>query len=190
MKKIIIIISVIILSSQLLAIDIYLGGGYNEFNLEDINNISSNDEDSGISYLLGARMDLSENVKIGLELESIEAEWSDLNYNAATFGALATIEYIIVSGDSFYGDNMSSSISVFAGIGVYNSGIYYDNSAQGDEATESTLGYKFALQYNLSFSDFTGVQTRIGYRDSQVEVDSIDLDFSGLTGDLALTISF
>jgi hypothetical protein len=153
----------------------YGGLGYNTYSLEEANDLASDEVDSGISFLVGFKGWVRPKIAIGGEIESMEVEWEDDSYKAGTTGYLGTVNYEFIPG-----------ISAFGAAGIY----FVELDGFGIDEGDSGFGFKLGVEGDYKISDSLGLQARALYRNNNVEVKDLEMDFSGFGFDTALTYKF
>lgn len=176
----IVIISLFIITSISSAADMdtwegYGGFGYNTYNLEEVNNFTGDEVESGVSFLAGFRGWVRPNIAIGVEIESMEVQWGNHSFEAGTTGYLGTINYEFIPGISIYG----------AG-GLY----FVELEGLAIEERDSSVGFKLGVEGNYNISDSLTLQARVVYRNNNVDTGFLDLDFSGFGVNTALVYKF
>lgn len=173
---------VVMMSIGAFANGIYGGISYNTYDLGDINDAATSvgvsEEDSGIGFYLGYERQIDNKTFTRFEFEHLGVEWDSVdNFKATSNGFMSVIGYNIAKG-------INSKINLLGGLGFYNSEL----ESYGYSESDIGFGFKLGIESEYNLSDNTAFVSRINYRNNNVDVEGVDVDFSGL--ELAIGMNF
>ncbi|MGM0508981.1 MAG: outer membrane beta-barrel protein [Fusobacteriota bacterium] len=171
MKKRVVVLIILMVSFNLLANgekigkwNIHMGAGLSTFKMEDINDMADEEKDSGVSFTLGVRRWFTENIAFGGELDSMEIEYDNEDFEVKTTGYLLTVNYDVLP-----------YVSLYSGAGMY----YFELLTYGNLNEDSSFGFKTGIEANYPIAKKVRLKGKINYRNNKIKADNGTADFTG-----------